>query len=124
MKNDEILQLSYKEDYEYYIKNPNILADNIFEIYDNNPNSSVLKPNNKDNLVKLYNVITKIERDRNIGKKYKEFVKEFKNIPDNAKIEYDYQTYKNLVLDKINNEKVSTSNDNSFVKEVGKKVGK
>ena len=124
MKNDETLQPSYKDDYECYIKNPNILADKIVEIYDNNPNSSVLKPNNKDNPFKLYNVITKIENDRNIGKKYKEFVKEFKNILNNTKIEYDYQTYKNLVLEKIYNEKVSTSHDNSFLKEVENKVGK
>ena len=33
-------------------------------------------------------------------------------------IEYDYQTYKNLVLDRINKKKVSTSNANSSIKEV------
>ena len=77
MKNNEKSEPSYKTDYEYYIKNSNILADKIVEIYDNNPNSIVLKPNNKDNSVKLYNVKAKIENDRNIGKKYKEFVKEF-----------------------------------------------
>ena len=36
LKNDETAQPSYKNDYEYYIKNPNILADKIVEIYDNN----------------------------------------------------------------------------------------
>ena len=46
---------------------------------------------------------------------------EFRNIHKKTYIEYDYQTYKNLVLDRINNEEVSTSNDGSFVKEVGKK---
>ena len=85
LKNDEKSEPSYKDDYMYYIKNQNILADKIVEIYDNNPNSSVLKPNNKDNPVKQYNVITKIENDRNIGEKYKEFVKEFKNIAGNTK---------------------------------------
>ena len=34
---------------------------------------------------------------------------------------YYYQTYKNLVLDRINNEEVSTSNDDSFIEKVGKK---
>ena len=29
----------------YYIKNPNILADKIVEIYDNNPDSKVYNPN-------------------------------------------------------------------------------
>ena len=35
--------------------------------------------------------------------------------------EYDYETYKNLVLDKINNE---DSNDGSTIKEIGKEIGK
>ena len=47
-------------------------------------------------------------------------MKEFRNIPGNTSILYDYQTYKNLVLDRINNEEVSTSNDDSFIKKVGK----
>ena len=47
-------------------------------------------------------------------------MKEFRNIPGNARILYDYETYKNLVLDRINNEEVSTSNDDSFIKKVGK----
>ena len=67
------------------------------------------------NKVKLQNVVNKID------KQYKEFVNEFRNITNNTKIEYDYQTYKNLVLDRINNDEVSTSNDDSFIKEVGKK---
>ena len=45
---------------------------------------------------------------------------EFRNIHKNTHIEYDYKTYKNLVLDKIN-EVVSTSNDDSFIQKVGKK---
>ena len=45
---------------------------------------------------------------------------EFRNITNNTKIEYEYETYKNLVLDRINNEEVSTSNDDSFIKKVGK----
>ena len=120
MKNDEKSEPSYKDDYMYYIKNPNILADKIVEIYDNNLNSTVLKLNNKDNPVKLQNVVNKIDIDVTIGKQYKEFVKEFRNIAGNTKIEYDYQTYKNLVLDRINNEEVSTSNDDSIIKKVKK----
>ena len=104
----------------YYIKNPNILADKIVEIYDNNPNFSVLKPNNKDNPVKLHNVVNKIDKDEQIAKQYKEFVKKLRNIAGNTKIQFDYQTYKNLVSDKINNEEVSTSNDDSIIKKVGK----
>ena len=120
MKNDETSQPSYKNDYEYYIKNPNILADKIVEIYNNNPNSKVYNPKNKQNKVKLQNVVNKIDRDDAIGKQYKEFVREFRNIPGNTNILYDYETYKNLVLDRINNEEVSTSNDDGFIKKVGK----
>ena len=117
LKNDETSQPSYKNDYTYYIKNPNILADKIVGIYDANPNAKVYTPTNKENDVKLQNVVNKINKDKNIDKKYKEFVKEFRNITSNTKIEYDYETYKNLVLDKINNE---DSNDGSIVKEIGK----
>ena len=119
LKNDETSQSSYKDDYMYYIKNPNILVDKIVEIYDNNLNAKVYNPKNKKNKVKLQNVVNKIDRDENIGKQYKEFVNEFRNITGNTKIEYDYQTYKNLVLDRIN-EEVSTSNDDNFIKKVGK----
>ena len=42
-------------------------------------------------------------------------MKEFKNIHKNTYIEYDYQTYKNLILDRIN------KNDGSIIKEIGKK---
>ena len=122
LKNDEKSEPSYKDDYMYYIKNPNILADKIVEIYDNNPNSKVYNPKNKNNTVKLQNVINTIDRDDDINEQYKEFVKEFRNIPGNTRILYDYQTYRNLVLDKVNNEKVSTSNDDSFIKEVGEKI--
>ena len=34
----------FKNDYIYYIKNPNILADVIVETYNNNPNAIVYKP--------------------------------------------------------------------------------
>ena len=106
----------------HYIKNPNILADKIVEIYNANPNASVVYPRNKKNNGSLFRVINKINDDPKIGKQFKEFVNEFRNITGNAKIEYDYQTYKNLILDRINNEEeVSTSNDDSFIKEVGKK---
>ena len=121
LKNKETSQPSYKNDYTYYIKNPNILADKIVEIYDNNPDSKVYTPTNKENDVKLQNVVNKINKDKNIGKQYKEFVKEFRNITNNTKIEYDYEIYKNLVLDRINNE---DSNDGSTIKEIGKDIGK
>ena len=121
LKNDENLQPSYKNDYVYYIKNPNILADKIVEIYNANPNASVFYPRNKENNVKLQNIVNKIEKDQKICKQYKEFVKEFRNVHKNSYIEYDHQTYKYLVLDRINKKEVSTSNDDSFIKEVGKK---
>ena len=105
----------------YDIKNPNNLADKIVEIYDNNPNSKVYTPTNKEYNVKLQNVVNKINKDKNIDKQYKEFVNEFRNITNNTKIEYNYQTYKNLVLDRINNE---DSNDGSIIKEIGKEFGK
>ena len=117
MKNDEKSEPSYKDDYMYYIKNPNILANKIVEIYDNNLKAKVYNPKNK---VKLQNVVNKIDRNENIDKQYKEFVNEFRNITNNTKIEYDYETYKNLILDRINNEELSTSNDDSFIKKVGK----
>ena len=76
----------------------------------------------KKNKVRLQYVVNKIDRDEDINEQYKEFVREFRYINNNAKILYDYQTYKNLVLDRINNEEVSTSNDDSFIKEVGKNL--
>ena len=121
LKNDETLQPSYKNDYRYYIKNPNILADKIIEIYDNNPNANVYNPKNKDKPVKLQNVVNKIDKDNDINEQYKEFVNEFRNIPNNTKIIYDYEIYKELILDRINNEE-EPSNDDSFIKEVGKKT--
>ena len=120
LKNDQTSKPSYKFDYTHYIKNPNILADKIVEIYDNNPDSKVYNPKNKDKPVKLQNVVNKIDNDDKIDKQYKEFVNEFRSIPNNTKIKYDYETYKNLILDKINNEE-EPSNDVSFIKEVGKK---
>ena len=66
MKNDETSQPSYKNDYVYYIKNPNILADKIVEIYNANPNASVVYPRNKENNVKLQNIVKEF---RNIYKK-------------------------------------------------------
>ena len=76
----------------------------------------------KKNKVRLQNVVNKIDRDDTIGKQYKKFVKEFRNIAGNTKIKYDHQTYKNLVLDRINNEEVSTSNDDSIIKKSWKRV--
>ena len=118
LKNEKTSQPSYKNDYIYYIKNLNILADKIVEIYNANPNASVVYPRNKENNVELHKLINKINDDPKIGKQYKEFVKEFRNIHRNTFIEYDYQTYKSLVSDRINKKKVSTSNDNSSIKEV------
>ena len=80
-------------DYMYYIKNPNILADKIVEIYNNNPNANIYIPKKKSK-VKLVNVVNKIYRDQNIDEKYKEFVLFFRNIPRNSYIVYDYLTYK------------------------------
>ena len=122
LKNDETSQPSYKNDYEYYIKNPNILADKIVEIYGNNPNANVYNPKNKDKSVKLQNVVNKIDKDDDINEQCKGFVNEFRNITNNTKIKYDYEIYKNLVLDKINDEEVEASNDDSIIKEVGKKI--
>ena len=103
----------------YYIKNPNILADKIVEIYDNNQNASVYNPKHKNKPVKLQNVVNKINKDTKIDNQYKEFVNEFRNITNNTKIEYDYEIYKDLILDRINNEE-EPSNDDSFIKDVGK----
>ena len=97
-----------------YIKNPNILANTIVEIYNNNPNTNVYSPKNKDKSVKLQNVVNKIDKDDDINEQYKEFVNEFRKIANNTKIKYDYQTYKDLILDRINNE------DGSTIKEIGK----
>ena len=118
MKNNETLRLSDKNDYVYYIKNPNILADKIVEIYGNNLNASPINPKNKENNVKIHKLVKKSNNDPKIGEQYKEFVKEFGNIHKNTFIEYDYQTYENLILDRINKKEVSTSNDNSSIKEV------
>ena len=90
-------------------------------MYDANPNAKVYNPKNKENNVKLHKVVNRIDKDYKIDKQYKEFVKEFRNIHKNTYIEYDYQTYKNLVLDRINKKEVSTSNDDSIIKEIGKK---
>ena len=50
-------QPSYKDDYMYYIKNPNILADKIVEIYDNNPNAKVYNPKNKKKIKTNYKML-------------------------------------------------------------------
>ena len=118
LKNNEVSQPSYKNDYIYYRKNPNILADKVVEIYNNNPDASIYNPRNKENNVKIQNDVNKINNDQKIDKRYKEFVNEFRNIHKNTYIEYDYQTYKILVLDRINNE---DSNDDGFIKQIFKK---
>ena len=90
MKNDETSQPSYKNDYMYYIKNLNILADKIVEIYNENPNAAPIYPKNKQNNFKTHELVNKINHDPKISKQYKEFVKEFRNIHKNTFIEYDY----------------------------------
>ena len=120
LKNKET-STPFKTDYTHFIKNPNILADKIVEIYDNNPNATVYNPKNKDKSVKLQNVINKIDNDNKIDEQFKQIVTEFRNIANNTKIMYDYETYKNLVLDRVNNE---DSNDGSTIKEIGKEIGK
>ena len=65
--------------------------------------------------VKLQYVVNKIDKDEDIDNKYKNFVRAFRNIPWNTYIEYDYQTYKNLVLDKINE-------DDSLIKKLQKNL--
>ena len=100
----------------YFIKNPNILADMIVKIYNNNPNAVVYMPKKRSNF-KLQYVVNKIDKDENIDDQYKDFVRNFRNIPGNTYIEYDYITYKNLVLDKINEPSI----DNSLIKKIGKK---
>ena len=104
------------------MKNPNILADKIVEVYDNNVDANIYISKNKDKPVKLQYVINKIEKDEKIATQYKGLVTEFRNIPNNTKIKYDYEVYKNLVLDKINNEELESPNDESFIKEIGKKL--
>ena len=101
----------------YFIKNPNILADMIVEIYNNNPNVVVYMPK-KRTKVKLLYVVNKIDKDENIDNQYKEFVRNFRNIPGNTYIEYDYISYKNLVLDKINEPSI----DDSLIRKIGKKI--
>ena len=123
LKNKETSKPSFKTDYTHFIKNPNILADKIVEIYDNNPNAKVYNPKNKDKPVKLQNVINKIDKDNEIDEQFKQIVTEFRNISNNTKIKYDYETYKNLVLDRVNNEEIEASNDD-FITEIGKDIGK
>ena len=115
LKNKETSQPSYKNNYIYYVRNPNILADKIVEIYDNNPNAKPYNPKNKKNNVKLQNVVNRIDKDLKIDPQYKEFVNEFRNIHKNTYIEYDYEIYKSLILDRINKK------DDSTIKEIGKK---
>ena len=122
LKNNETSTPSFKNDYTHFIKNPDILADKIVEIYDNNPDATVYNPKNtEDRAVKIQNVVNKIEKDEKIDKQYKEFVNEFRNIPSNTKIKYDYETYKNLILDKINDEE-EPSKDESLITEIGNKT--
>ena len=65
LKNDETSQPSYKNDYMYYIKNPNILADKIVEIYTVNPNAKVYTPK-KGNNVRLQSVVNKINKEKTL----------------------------------------------------------
>ena len=69
----------------------------------------------------MQNDVNKINKDEDIDKQYKEFVNEFRNIPNNTKIKYDYKIYKELILDRINNEE-EPSNDESLLEGIGKKT--
>ena len=60
LKNEETALPSYKNDYEYYIKNPNILADKIVEIYEANPNAKVYNPKNKKIKLDCKMLLTKL----------------------------------------------------------------
>ena len=73
MKSDEKSEPSYKDDYMYYVKNPNILANKIVEIYNNNPNAKVYNPKNKKiksnynmSLVKLIEMKTSVNNIKNL----------------------------------------------------------
>ena len=72
LKNDKKSEPSYKTDYEYYIKNPSILADKIVEIYNNNPNAKVYNPKNKKKfdcnmlLIKLTEMKTLMNNIKNL----------------------------------------------------------
>ena len=59
--------------------------------------------------------VNKIDENENIDDQYKEFVRNFRNIPGNTYIEYDYITYKNLISDKINEQDI----DDSLIKKFG-----
>ena len=80
------IKASFKNYFVYYIENPNIIADIIVEIYNNNPNANVYIPK-KRSKVKLQYVVNKIDGDENIDDKYKHFVRAFINIPGNTYIE-------------------------------------
>ena len=110
---------NFKNDYMYFIKNPNILADMLVEIYNNNPNAVVDMPK-KRTKVKLQYVVNKIDEDENIDDQYKDFVRNFRNIPGSSYIKYDYLTYKNLVLDNINEPGI----DDSLIKKIRKEFVK
>ena len=60
----------------HFIKNPNILADMIVEIYNNNPNAVVYMPKKRTE-VRLQYVVNKIDKDENIDNQYKEFLRNF-----------------------------------------------
>ena len=104
LKNTQSSIPSFKNDYTHFIKNPEILSDKIVEIYDNNVNAKVYTPKDQYKSVKLQNVINKIDKDDKIDNQYKQFVTEFRNIPNNTKIKFDYDVYKKLVLDRINDD--------------------
>ena len=86
----------------------------IAEIYNINPNAVVYMP--KKTKVKLQYVVNKVDKDENIEDQYKDSVRNFRNIPGNSYIEYDYLTDKNLALDKINEPGIG----DSLIKKIGK----
>ena len=72
MKNDEKSEPSYKDNYMYYIKNPNILADKIVVIYNNhnakvyNPKIKKIKSNYNMSLIKLIEMKTSVDNIKNL----------------------------------------------------------
>ena len=67
LKNDETLQPSYKNDYTHFIKNPNILADKIVEIYGFiHQQIKKIKLNCKTLLIKLIKIKILINNIKNL----------------------------------------------------------
>ena len=122
LKNTQSSIPSFKNDYTHFIKNPEILSDKIVEIYDNNVNAKVYTPKDQYKSVKLQNVINKIDKDDKINNQYKQVVTEFRNIPNNTKIKFDYDVYKKRVLDRINDDDDEEPENKNLITEIKNKT--